>query len=163
MPGINPQAFRGPVTAVPVVAGTGVRFREDVENNRVIAEADETVLWEDTITVSGHSNVNVTFELSESILNFERIEVYCTSNINYITWHPVSGETGHVVASQVVNESENTEVYIGGAIIVEANSQYKTLRYRCGYGSSYGIAYRGDYWGYGVPYKVVGIRRIASA
>ena len=41
---INPQAVRGPVTAVPVVAGKGVRLREDTENNRVVAEADETVL-----------------------------------------------------------------------------------------------------------------------
>ena len=64
---INPQAVRGPVTAVPVVAGKGVRFVEDIENNRVVAEVDETVLCD---TVS-----NSSCTLSEEYTNFERIMV----------------------------------------------------------------------------------------
>ena len=64
---INPQAVRGPVTAVPVVAGKGVRLREDIENNRVVAEVDETVLWE------GEALNGIT--LSESLTNFEQIKV----------------------------------------------------------------------------------------
>ena len=39
------RAIRGPVTAVPVVAGKGVRLVADTENNRWVVEADETVLW----------------------------------------------------------------------------------------------------------------------
>lgn len=72
MPSINPQAIRGPVTAVPVVAGTGVRFVEDVPNNRVVAELDETVLWEGSEAMSG----NPTLLLSESCKNFEYIVIY---------------------------------------------------------------------------------------
>ena len=60
------RAIRGPVTAVPVVAGTGVRFVKDVENNRVVAEVDETVLW---------SGVSLTATLSELPTNFERIRI----------------------------------------------------------------------------------------
>ena len=67
---INPQAVRGPVTAVPVVAGKGVRLREDIENNRVVAEVDETVLWEGTPTTS--------MTLSETPANFEYLRVYVT-------------------------------------------------------------------------------------
>ena len=69
MPTINPQAVRGPVTAVPVVAGKGVRFVEDVPNNRVVAEVDETVLFSGTA-----ANTNVT--LNEALDNFERIKIY---------------------------------------------------------------------------------------
>lgn len=63
------RAIRGPVTAVPVVAGTGVRFVADTQNNRVVAEVDETVLFEsNTAATSG--------VLSESPANFEKIRVY---------------------------------------------------------------------------------------
>lgn len=67
MTAINPQAIRGPVTAVPVVAGKGVRFVEDIENNRVVAEVDETVLWEGTKTNS--------CTISEAFSNFEKIRL----------------------------------------------------------------------------------------
>ena len=63
------RAIRGPVTAVPVVAGKGVRIVPDVENNRFVAEADETVLYEDA---SGAID-NIT--LSEAMSNFERIKI----------------------------------------------------------------------------------------
>lgn len=62
------RAIRGPVTAVPVVAGKGVRLVADTENNRWVVEADETVLWE------GAPDDSVT--LSESMNNFEFIDVY---------------------------------------------------------------------------------------
>lgn len=68
------RAVRGPITAVPVVAGNGVRFVQDVQNNRVVAEADETVLWEGTGWSVG--DTGQTFTLSESPLNFETIRVY---------------------------------------------------------------------------------------
>ena len=70
---INPQAVRGPVTAVPVVAGTGVRFVEDTENNRVVAEVDETVLYTHTSVPSTSSGTVIT--MSEPVTNFERIRV----------------------------------------------------------------------------------------
>lgn len=121
---------------------------------------DETVLWEGTITVTDNSNLNTVIQLSESVLNFERIEVFCDNKINYLTWHPVSGNTGSPVAYQGLNENTSNDVVIGGVIIQE--SDYTKIRYRCGYGSSFTTAYRGEYWGYGKPYKVVGIGRIAS-
>ena len=62
------RAIRGPVTAVPVVAGKGVRLVADTETNRWVVEADETVLFENA---SGATTVN----LSESIYNFERVAV----------------------------------------------------------------------------------------
>lgn len=69
---INPQSVRGPVTAVPVVAGKGVRFVEDIENNRVVAEADETVLYDCSNNyVYGTNSVT----LSESYKNFEIIKI----------------------------------------------------------------------------------------
>ena len=69
------RAVRGPVTAVPVVAGKGVRIVPDVENNRFVAEADETVLWEgDTGAIIDSTNGSV--PLSETVMNFEKIRLY---------------------------------------------------------------------------------------
>ena len=71
---INPKAIRGPVTAVPVVAGKGIRFVEDVENNRVVAEVDETVLWEGFKTDIPNTGVS-SYTLSELASNFEHIKI----------------------------------------------------------------------------------------
>lgn len=64
------RAIRGPVTAIPLVAGKGVRLTADTENNRWVVEADETVLWEGTPTTS--------MNLSETPANFEYLRVYVT-------------------------------------------------------------------------------------
>lgn len=63
------RAIRGPVTAVPVVAGKGVRLVADTENNRWVVEADETVLFSDD-TGSG------SLTLSETPMNFERLKIF---------------------------------------------------------------------------------------
>ena len=65
------RAIRGPVTAVPVVAGKGVRIVPDVENNRFVVEADETVLWEGEFSATAGSYFNV----SESVNNFEQVQI----------------------------------------------------------------------------------------
>lgn len=70
------RAIRGPVTAVPVVAGKGVRIVPDVENNRFVVEADETVLWESDNTSGTVLNENQYITLSESLKNFERVKIY---------------------------------------------------------------------------------------
>ena len=67
------RAIRGPVTAVPVVAGKGVRLVADTENNRWVVEADETVLYTNSGVPS--SNTDQEFTLSEPVTNFERIRV----------------------------------------------------------------------------------------
>ena len=68
------RAIRGPVTAVPVVAGKGVRIVPDVENNRFVVEADETVLWEGFKTDIPNTGVS-SYTLSELASNFERIKI----------------------------------------------------------------------------------------
>lgn len=62
------RAIRGPVTAVPVVAGKGVRIVPDTVNNRFVVEADETVLFD-----SGSNDGASSGELSEAYTNFERL------------------------------------------------------------------------------------------
>ena len=62
------RAVRGPVTAVPIVAGKGVRLVADTQNNRWVVEADETVLW-------GNSSGSASIQLSEICTNFERLRL----------------------------------------------------------------------------------------
>lgn len=68
------RAIRGPVTAVPVVAGKGVRLVADTVNNRFVVELDETVLWEGTRTNA--------VTLSESAYNFEFLRIEFDENAN---------------------------------------------------------------------------------
>ena len=68
------RAIRGPVTAVPVVAGKGVRLVADTENNRWVVEADETELFKNTSGASG------TINLSEAAEHFERVRVLYKMN-----------------------------------------------------------------------------------
>lgn len=63
------RAIRGPVTAVPIVAGKGVRLVADTQNNRWLVEADETVLYSDA------SGALDSISLSEALTNFERIKI----------------------------------------------------------------------------------------
>ena len=80
---INPKAIRGPVTAVPVVAGNGVRFVQDVENNRVVAEADETELYVASTDEGTTLSVNGYVTLSESLTHFEKVKIYFVLQANW--------------------------------------------------------------------------------
>ena len=75
----------------PVVAGTGVRIVDDTANNRIVVEADETVLWESQDN-AGHQ----TATLSESRANFERIKIlFSTSSSSkpYGMWYEIPSDT----------------------------------------------------------------------
>ena len=71
------RAIRGPVTAVPVVAGKGVRLVADTENNRWVVEADETELLD-----TPQSSSTAPMTLNETVAHFERIKVYGYWNYN---------------------------------------------------------------------------------
>ena len=64
------RAVRGPVTAIPLVAGKGVKITADTVNNRWVVEADETVLWE------GNGTSGTTMNLTETAKNFATIKIY---------------------------------------------------------------------------------------
>lgn len=66
------RAIRGPVTAVPFVAGKGVRLVADTQNNRWVVEADETVLFD----ANGSPNQTGPWTLSEARSNFEYLDIY---------------------------------------------------------------------------------------
>ena len=128
---INPQAVRGPVTAVPVVAGKGVRLREDIENNRVVAEADETVLWE---SAAGYSaNTGTYFALSEPFTNFERIKI--------IGIRSPSGGNASIVSEYQVDASHNI-IFFRSSILTAANDSTVYEDWFKGTFSTSGTTYR---------------------
>lgn len=95
------RAIRGPVTAVPVVAGKGVRLVADTENNRWVVEADETVLYENNSPSQIISDT--LFTLSESYLHFEKIKLYLRASGGNTT-------QGSYIVESPVYQNENTEV-----------------------------------------------------
>ncbi len=156
------RAIRGPVTAVPVVAGKGVRLVADTENNRWVVEADETVLWTGSLNATGTSE-----SLSESIFNFERIRIYCwpnksstssraaqifefslptLTNSAFFYCRTENLESG-VYYSEIiyVNVSNGTSFQLAQGHRWQDNTQTKSID-----------SYRGE------VFKIVGINRIAS-
>lgn len=149
------RAVRGPVTAVPIVAGKGVRLVADTENNRWLVEADETVLWEGTPMAS--------MTLSETPTNFEYLRVY------------VIRDSG----IELVGISAATSTYLTyGIIHYDSSGQYVLQDIAAAYTSSDGKTftlvntarrwYNGSQFGGNVSIsasyitKIVGVNRIAS-
>lgn len=154
------RAIRGPVTAVPVVAGKGVRLREDVENNRVVAEADETVLFEGVLQGSNGGTV----DLAERLINFERIR---------ITYKWNNSVTDDVAEIKEVIAQEGIVSYWDAGYAPNSGDKFRVVGWidfrtpskmsiiTAGQDSVNGTA-MGYHGTYGTVYKVVGINRIAS-
>lgn len=116
------RAIRGPVTAVPVVAGKGVRIVPDTVNNRFVVEADETVLFDNNKigTDSG--------ELSESKLNFEYLKLIIGFNGGFST---NDGVTTHVIPSDATASwlifgfgSGGSNLYLAGSHLTWTDSTH---------------------------------------
>ena len=155
------RAIRGPVTAVPVVAGKGVRLVADTENNRWVVEADETVLWEDP-------NGSRTITLSESRENFEKIVIICkddNSRNAILAIMSDAYEAGNTFAINVTADTDLTYRFVSCVITDNTTLQI--------YGAqvSFNVGSRTVNWmagpstsaAYVNAYKVIGINRIASA
>ena len=157
---INPQAIRGPVTAVPVVAGKGVRFVEDVENNRVVAEADETVLWEQSSYTYGITSVT----LSESYKNFETIKIF-TNKGDVILFHPDNSQSVNGITLTHFTDSNiwvipwtfTDDTHLDGAAgkMLYTDSGTVTVKY-------VSVDNSAPYGRWEQPEKIIGINRVAS-
>ena len=154
------RAIRGPVTAVPVVAGKGVRIVPDTVNNRFVAEADETVLFD------GEGTPVSSATLSESPFNFEKIRISIAENLgdyhleektivirsgaNYINLGFITGGTNVIVvnARYAINSSSITCDKVMDMKTNYTNGTSLTIEHVTALLSNI--------------YKVVGINRIAS-
>lgn len=152
------RAIRGPVTAVPVVAGKGVRLVADTENNRWVVEADETVLWSGTF-----NTLSSTIPLSETITNFERVRLY-------VKWHPTI-DSAYQCFEYLV--SSNSDVWQGMCAAINGSSFYQsfftltvsngnTVAYTAGrLRGNYSVAQTNE--AQATLCKVVGINRISAS
>ena len=112
------RAIRGPVTAVPVVAGKGVRLVADTENNRWVVEADETVLWEGNYESTG------SITLSESFKNFEliRVEFITNDNISFTSIFNSAEQSTIMVLSSCYVRSAVTGISIKSSLYTLTNT-----------------------------------------
>ena len=159
------RAVRGPVTAIPLVAGKGVKITADTVNNRFVAEVDETVLWENT---EGKLTKDLTFPLtlSENITNFERVK-FLYGGDSYI-------QNAHWIEFEVANNNPYTlydfrcdgpattgimwrlaKFNINGTVVT--NTYNSTINLDTSFaGSGYNAT------GYNYLVKIVGVNRVAS-
>lgn len=105
------RAVRGPVTAVPVVAGHGVRIVPDVENNRFVVEADETVLWEGFKTDIPNTGVS-SYTLSELATNFETVRIEYVLQNNIYSPTDLGNKGSGTVFYEINNEKARYITYI---------------------------------------------------
>jgi hypothetical protein len=160
----NLRAIRGPVTAVPMVAGKGVRIVPDVENNRFVVEADETVLYNVPVGTAPTTSAS----LSESAFNFERIRivygldpsVISDSSPDYTTESELYLRptiTKYQIGATVYNAGSGNPLQIWGAeITISGSSINVTAGMRRWWTSGGGDNYKP------YIYKIVGINRIAN-
>ena len=160
------RAIRGPVTAVPVVAGKGVRLVADTENNRWVVEADETVLWE------GHNQTgdgSTQVALSESVWNFEYVDIYTCPNYNTYSDRMSDNVTRVTVKPQ---PGSNQLLSYAKTERIEANVYYSEMFYLRFNGTKY-ILSPGMKWQNGTVTnnvqtfigaltKIIGVNRVAS-
>ena len=158
------RAIRGPVTAVPIVAGKGVRLVADTENNRWVVEADETVLWE------GKQVAGNTVSLSESAANFEKLAVFVSCEDVFIA-APTKFETlqdnstingtiirpGGVVVKSIIAQETGLYTWGGEIKLKDTTCQIGSFR-RWHAGSANPV----DHTSLTFLFRVVGIHRIAS-
>lgn len=147
------RAIRGPVTAVPVVAGKGVRLVADTENNRWIVEADETVLWEGTTEIS-----NFPITLSEVPANFERIRISFKSWTDNPTFNEFPGSAGLYNLNSNWADPNGVSFYFNEKLTLNGT----TLSFIAGKFCAFGDSIVNNQTNNFTVYKVVGINRIAS-
>lgn len=146
------RAIRGPVTAVPVVAGKGVRLVADTENNRWVVEADETVLWEGNLWDGQTTTAN----LSEAASNFEYIRVYGVAheqNVRQVTTM-IQGSGENYVSLHSGNVWYTTKVTFGTGsttLVLNGHNNYWLSGTTLNSGTD-GVMIK----------KLVGVNRIAS-
>lgn len=161
------RAIRGPVTAVPVVAGKGVRLVADTENNRWVVEADETVLFNDTTDIG--ANKYGEYTLSEAAEHFELIRICFARGQGFsgdiaIEVNPNSGYDK--IATLSCYDSNGTNMYTYFCSFTLSSSKFTEISGKCGYfqvingTSAGGQVNKTNNWLH--PYKIVGINRIAS-
>lgn len=141
------RAIRGPVTAVPVVAGKGVKITADTVNNRFVAEVDETVLFDGTAATS--------VTCSESVSNFERIRV-CIKPNPFTVIHEETFDVGNTAGYFLLADSSNA---YGGQITATTTTVAITNGKHVWFNAS-GCGSEADS---SKVVKVVGINRISAS
>lgn len=158
------RAIRGPVTAVPVVAGKGVRLVADTENNRWVVEADETVLWEDTVSQETCS----TFTLSEYASNFERLRFYGYSYADTPVMYECPAPNEPVMPLSVTyvyfcaGADKNPSQCRQSNYTTTDGLLFNVANHRFVYGTDARYTTGGNTTNGAPIYKIVGINRIAS-
>lgn len=119
---------------------------------------DETVLWEGTVPATAGQNLNYTITLSEAITNFEIIRVFLddtNKEFGLFELNPLSPRK-----KEMLNDGTNRNVIVAYYAHCDDSTH---LTYQSGFGNNtWNTPYTGQYYGYGKPYKVVGIHRIAG-
>lgn len=159
------RAIRGPVTAVPVVAGKGVRLVADTANNRFVVEADETVLFDGTQT---KDPVN-SFTLSEYASNFERIRFYGIgygyTKVMYECQAPnTSSEALSICYTYYCRDTDSNPFQLRMGVYTTSDGLSFSLRQsKFLYATDSGTAFAGGNNTQGPSvYKIIGINRISS-
>lgn len=151
----------GDTNGLTFEAGPGISVSQPSEGTVRIAN-DETVLWTGEVPSTAGQNLNYTITLSEAITNFEIIRVFlndtymdANKEFGLFDLNPLSPKK-----KEMLNDGGGRNIIVGYYAHCDDSTH---LTYQCGFASnSWNAPYTGEYWGYGKPYKIVGINRISG-
>lgn len=157
------RAIRGPVTAVPVVAGKGVRLVADTENNRWVVEADETVLWENS-TNAMSKDMTWPQSLSESINNFEKVQFWFAADTGNFSqpkaFEFIVGDNAKYSMSEERYESTNVRYFREAQFQINGTSLTNPYNLTINWNGASISGSNNN--GYNTLYKIVGVNRIQN-
>lgn len=129
---------------------------------------NETVLWSGEYTPgNGSAPTDVSVQLTESIMNFERIRISMGGKlgrvIEMLPFEATTSDDAFNHSQYITGPDRINNTAIVGLLISIVENNSTKLRFRAGYSFDYAAAYRsGEDWGYYTLFKIVGINRKAQ-
>ena len=156
----------GQTSATNFVAGAGIKIDEPSAGTVRIGN-DETVLY------SGNAELNSTINLSESVINFDRIRLYwigenkSTSKIDLVNEVSIQGDYKRLCIDSLIQRYDNGKWNYGGFELSASDSSvssYKMIHnYRYNLTTAGIIDIDNDKSNFAYIHKVIGINRISGS
>ena len=153
MPSNEIMSLEGQLCGIPL-AGPESFSQQQLDYLKRALGVDETVLWEASALTDHTTSCN----LSESVTNFEQIQVVFQTNNNNTFCCNYTGDTSFIPVGTVIVGNDTTVIHKYAQFSITNSGSTLTRQYCCEHSNSNNPASSDVIW----LYKVVGVHRIAG-
>lgn len=155
----NGSFVLGQTSATNFVAGPGIKIDEPSAGTVRIGN-DETVLWENSAGTNGNTDI----VLSESISNFEYVQIdYSVWDIEKVSQILPVQSSRYILNTDWCDKQQTTNFYHFCDVITISGTSYKLIKAAFHNFNSKSVNVDGDAKSLFKTYKVVGINRISGS